>query len=398
MRDLRDEAGVVSLEREYSRTSRGGGVRHPIENRFARLALWVVAPILYWAAHQLVPDSTQYVMAIAATTALLIAGGLGALGNIAGGAIAGGGGASFSDADRAAIRAPTTGGALDRLLTAEQLLRLGASPEVIGEELILRQIEAGGTPAGRRVVTARLAEIRSQLAAGNTAAAERMLNIVNFDLGKSLQNSGGAAAQASIVDGQLQFTFNDPLIDSVLDTARQFGGDIAANRAQAIAGLASSAATGPQDAQALIDRRFDKQREELFQQANTLGFNPAGPLEDLNERQAIGGQLDAVNLANQLLLGQINTTNAALDPSGALGLLALQNQSGANSSQIANAQGTAFQQINAGQQGAIGQGLAGGLGSLGSAFTLQALLNANQPGTGGGPGQDNDPDSGFFFP
>lgn len=129
--------------------------------------------------------------------------------------------------------------------------------------------------------------------------------------------------------------------------------------------------------------------DRIFQQANTLGFNPAGALGELAEQaqgQRVDSQFTAIQLADALTKGRTNTIaglSQSLLPAQTLGLATAGQaaQTNLGVGQIAAAQASALASIGAASDNAAAQargaGIAGASQSIGDALTLGGLLKAD---------------------
>lgn len=259
-------------------------------------------------------------------------------------------------------------------LVGQSAYGLGADPESIGLEIMLRQIESSSNPQRARVVQRQIRRIQAlSLQQQTSPTPETAKNIAKVlqDVNKQLTSNGGGAgalgggAFISInAAGQLTTRFANEGLNAILDRARQDSAMIRENRLTAEANLSKLTADFPMATAGDIERltaeerksqerelnqRYGTETERILQLANTRGFNPAGILGELEKNRSdalFDTQFTAADRVLQRLGGQQGLAknsmagiNLGLAPDRQIALLnALQSQQTPSTGQLAMTQ------------------------------------------------------------
>jgi hypothetical protein len=350
-------------------------------------------------------------MAFGIDDALLAAMALSSAGNLAGGAIASRGGDEIRPED---LRIPFINPLADPLLSGlsgEALLSLGLDPSALYAQSspLQRTIAQINALPGVKTQDKNLAiSALQQMGIGGSPSGKAAKALANVAAAGGLGEFGADAGAVWRAEQQFQ--------TQQQSFQQQFGpliSGIQGNRISTLAGLAQSGATAAQDIDALtaqfapqIAQQFQDEADRILAEANVRGFNPSGAIGRLRETQALTQQTQAISQALQLLGGRQDVMTRALLPGtqaaqAASGLRVegqrIQSNQGISAAGLASAQQEANQRLQAQQAGALGTGIAAGLGSVGDALLLWQILNnpgnqpATQPATGGAS------DFGSFF-
>jgi hypothetical protein len=325
-------------------------------------------------------------------TLALISGGVSAGGNILGGVLASRDGDTIRPED---LRIPFVNPLADPLLSGlsgEALIGLGLDPGAVyaqGSPLqrVIAQINAlpGVKTQDKNLAISAL----QQMGIGGSPSGKAAKALANVAAAGGLGEFGADAGAVWRAEQQFQ--------TQQQSFQQQFGpliSGIQGNRISTLAGLASSGATAAQDIDALtaqfapqIAQQFQDQADQILAEANLRGFNPAGAIGRLRETQALTQQTQAISQALQLLSGRQSVMTGALLPGQEFATAAsgqrlegnrIRASQGASAAQIAAAQFEANARLAAEQAGALGTGIAAGIGGIGEALTLAELLRQNQ--------------------
>jgi len=284
------------------------------------------------------------------------------------------------------------------LLTGQNAILLGASPDQVAEDFILSRANRNVGPEAARSIATQLDSIKAQLLAGQTSQAESALARLN----NQFQGAGlGIPVNATISGNQLNFDFADEGVNRFLNEARLLGPSI---RGQRLSGISQfnqliggpSFATpesferfrGLSEQQLLseLEDREQQAREQTLQTANFGGLNPAQGLSRITER----GLLSRENIENQSIDRAIGLITAQqgirgregslleglLFPQSSFNLLASENQQAATTTQLAAAQLSASTQAGLAAAQAQSSGTFGAFQQGADAITLATLLRS----------------------
>jgi len=351
-----------------------------------------------------------------ATAAIVGAGVIGAAGSVFAAREARKGAEAIADAAQQPIQAFDQS-LISDLLTGQNSILLGASPDQVAEDFILSRANRNVGPQAARSIASALDSIKANLLAGRTGQAQSALNRLN----QQFQGAGlGIPVSASITDNQLVFEFADEGVNRFLNEARLLGPQI---RQQRLSGISQfnqlldpsfSATAGPQFAtpesferfrglteQGLLSELRDREqqaREQTLQTANVGGLNPAAGLSRITERGLLSRE-DIENQSIQRAIGLISAQQGIvgqqqgirareasileglLFPQSSFNLANLENQQAATTNQLAAAQLSASTQAGLTAVGAGASGTFGAFQQSADAITLAALLSR----AGGGP-------------
>jgi hypothetical protein len=151
-----------------------------------------------------------------------------------------------------------------------------------------------------------------------------------------------------------------------------------------------------------INQTYDKQMEDVLRMASVAGYNPGRALSDLADSRASAlrnlqhqGTLQAESILG-LLQGSLQPAQQT-----AGGVAGMRTSQGVGAAGVAGNQASTINsiqaQVNAQQAQAMGAGVAGGFQSGADALLLSGLLNRH-PGTSPQPTQPGPWDSGYVFP
>ena len=300
-------------------------------------------------------------------------------------------------------------------LYAQAAYGIGSDPDQLTLDLMVQQLGEVNRESVARGLQDHFGKWK-QLAALDTSKmspqealkhADRIKSQRNF-VEKYLRDHG--LGTVSMVDGLPRLVSSDPAIQQTVEAARANGATIRSNRLAAEQNLAKLAVDFPtataaeldaltgtvrQSQEREINERMRLQSDQLLQQANLRGFNPAGVIGELEKNRSdalFDTQFTSADRALQILTGRqagaagsIAGINSALSPDRFLSLLTGQRggqDNGASIGQLAAAQMAASQQRAQGIQQA-GSGLSDTLSLIG-------LLNMNSSQkTNKGPGADD---------
>lgn len=308
-------------------------------------------------------------------------------------------------------------------LYAQSAYGLGSDPDQLVLDMMSQQLGAGNRESLARGLEQHFGEWkalasqdRSKIAPEKLAAMDRQISEHRKFVEKMLREQGMGTVE--IIDGIPRLVSSDPGIRQIADAARANGATIRAQRLAAEANLAKIAGDFPTASASEIDaltknvresqdreinQRMQTQTDQILQQANLRGYNPAGILGELEKNRAdslFDTQFSSADRALQILtgrqsgaMGSIAGINAALSPERFLSIL--QAQRGAQPTD-----GTSVGQLAAAQAQAAqlrGQGISQAGSSISDAMTMAGLLGMNSsqkaskgPGTGEGPYSESD--------
>lgn len=308
-------------------------------------------------------------------------------------------------------------------LYAQSAYGLGSDPDQLVLDLMSQQLGAGNRESLARGLEQHFGEWKalasqdmSKLSPQKREAIQAQIAQHQRFVEKMLREQGMGTVE--IIDGIPRLVSSDPGIRQIVEAARVNGATIRAQRLAAEANLAKIAGDFPSASAAEIDaltksvresqdreinQRMQEQADQILQQANLRGYNPAGILGELEKNRAdslFDTQFTSADRALQILtgrqtgaMGSVAGINAALSPERFLSILQAQRGAqptdGSSVGQLAAAQAQAAQ--------LRGQGISQAGSSLSDALTMAGLLGMNSsqkaskgPGSGDGPYSESD--------